>query len=411
VQRHHNECAIKRIIRIGVTIPLDIQVETIDKVIKKTVEVLEKSKYQIFEICENAQSERDSLNNELSILKLDLDQIIIKVDKLDHHYRLSRIRLTEVSRDFDRYQEEDIRKAYEAATNIQMDLSISREKEVNLKARRDELHLRIRNSDRTIERAEALGSQMSVVLEYMSGDMSQVTRILESAKNRQLIGLKIIMAQEEERKRISREIHDSVAQSIANVVLRAEIAEKMMTKQDLDGVKSEVHELKAQARLGLEEIRKIIFNLRPMALDDLGLIPIMRKFTQDFEEKTKIRTKFTLHGKESRLPSAMEVAVFRLAQEAFTNVLKHAEASFVSLDITYQSKMVKITVQDNGKGFQVDAMHAKLSSGSHFGIIGMQERVDLLEGRFEIESNMDGGTKIDMLIPIKMDNGKEKESQ
>jgi len=394
---------------------LDIQVEAIDKVIKKTVQVLEKSKYQIFEICENAQSERDSLHNELLAVKVELEQIIAKVDKLENHYRLSRIRLTEVSRDFNRFKEEDIRKAYEAATNLQMELSISREKEANLKVRRDELHLRIRNADRTIERAEALGSQMSVVLEYMSGDMTQVTRILESAKNRQLIGLKIIMAQEEERKRISREIHDSVAQSIANVVLRAEIAEKMMTKQDLDSVKDEIHELKAQARSGLEEIRKIIFNLRPMALDELGLLHMMSKFTQDFEEKSKIRTKFTLYGKESRLPSAMEVAVFRLVQEAFTNVLKHAEASFVSLDITYQSQMVKITVQDNGKGFQVDAMNAKISSGSHFGIIGMQERVELLEGRFELESNVDGGTKVDMIIPIKMENkmdsGKEKEPQ
>jgi two-component system sensor histidine kinase DegS len=389
---------------------LDIQVEDIDKVIKKTVGVLEKSKYQIFEICENAQGERDSLHNELAKVKSELDQIITSVDKLENHYRLSRIRLTEVSRDFNRFKEEDIRKAYEAAINIQMDLSISREKEINLKVRRDELHLRIRNADRTIERAEALGSQMSVVLEYMSGDMSQVTRILESAKNRQLIGLKIIMAQEEERKRISREIHDSVAQSIANIVLRAEIAERMMTKQDLDGVKSEIYELKAQARSGLEEIRKIIFNLRPMALDDLGLIPIMRKFTQDFEDRTKIGTKFKLHGIEARLPSAMEVAVFRLVQEAFTNVYKHAEASFVSLDLTYQSQMVKITVRDNGKGFLIESMNDKLSSGSHFGIIGMRERVELLEGRFELESIVDEGTKIDMIIPIKMENGKEKDS-
>ncbi len=405
----HN--VLKRIIRIGVAIPLDIQVEAIDKVIKKTVQVLEESKYQIFEISENAQSERESLHTELTALKVELDQIILRVDKLEVHYRLARIRLTEVSRDFNRFQEEDIRKAYEAATNIQMELSSSREKEINLKIRREELQLRIRNSDRTIERAEALGSQMSVVLEYMSGDMSQVTRILESAKNRQLIGLKIIMAQEEERKRISREIHDSVAQSIANIVLRSEIAEKMMTKQDLAGVKSEIHELKSQARLSLEEIRKIIFNLRPMALDDLGLIPILRKFTQDFEEKSKIRTTFTLHGIEARLPSAMEVAVFRLVQEALTNVLKHAQASFVSIDITYQSQMVKITIQDNGRGFQIEAIHAKISSGSHFGIIGMQERVELLEGRFELESIVDGGTKIDMLIPIKMENGKEKEPQ
>jgi two-component system sensor histidine kinase DegS len=390
---------------------LDIQVETIDKVIKKTVKVLENSKNQIFEICENAFSERDSLHNELAAVKAELEQLINKVDKLEHHYHLSRVRLSEVSRDFKRFTEEDIRKAYETATNLQMELLISREKETHMKARRDELQLRIRNAARTIEKAESLASQMSVVLEFMSGDLSQVTRILESAKNRQLIGLKIIMAQEEERKRISREIHDSVAQSIANVVLRAEIVVKMMAKQDLTAVKTEIVELKDQARMGLEEIRKIIFNLRPMALDDLGLIPIMRKFTQDFEDRTKIRTKFSLHGIESRLPSAMEVAIFRLIQESFANVFKHAQATYVSLDITYQSQMVKIAIHDNGIGFQLEAMEAKVASGSHFGIIGMKERVDLLEGRFELESDVNGGTRIIMLIPIKMESGKENESQ
>lgn len=386
---------------------MEIQADSIDKVIKKTIKVIESSKYQIFEICENAIIERNSLQNELLTIKKDLEQMITHVDKLEAHYKLARIRLTEVSRDFNRYKEEDIRKAYEAATNLQLDLTVAREKEHYLKSRRDELQLRIRNAERSIERAEALGSQMSVVLDYMSGDLTQVTRILESAKNRQLIGLKIIMAQEDERKRIARDIHDGVAQSIANVVLRAEIAEKMMARQDSVSVLSEIDALKGQARSGLEEIRKVIFNLRPMALDDLGIVPILRKFTQDFEEKEKIRTKFELQGKETRLPSAMEVAIFRLVQEAFTNVLKHAEATFVSLDIAYQLQMVKITIRDNGKGFQSDSIQSRMTSGAHYGLLGMKERVELLEGRFEIESNPNAGTQITMLIPIKMETGKE----
>src|SRR5690606_24884263 len=102
---------------------------------------------------------------------------------------------------------------YEAATQLQLQLTISREKEYQLRARRDELMKRIKNVERTIERAEALVLQMNVVLEYLSGDLNQVTRILESAKNRQQVGLKIIVAQEDERKRIAREIHDGPAQA------------------------------------------------------------------------------------------------------------------------------------------------------------------------------------------------------
>src|SRR5690606_27983579 len=107
-----------------------------------------------------------------------------------------------------------------------------REKEYQLRARRDELMKRIKNVERTIERAEALVLQMNVVLEYLSGDLNQVTRILESAKNRQQVGLKIIVAQEDERKRIAREIHDGPAQAMANIVLGSEIAERMLMRSE-----------------------------------------------------------------------------------------------------------------------------------------------------------------------------------
>lgn len=361
---------------------------------------MESSKYQIFEICENVRAERDALNKELQAVIEETTTTIDKVDKLELEYRRSRIRLTEVSRDFHRYKEEDIRVAYEAATNLQLQLTIFREKESHLRLRRDDLQKRIKNTDKQVERAETVVSQMNVVLEYLSGDLNQVTRILESAKNRQMLGLKVILAQEDERKRIAREIHDGLAQTMANVVLRTEIAERMLGKQEYTAVKDELSDLKGQMRGGLEEVRKIIFNLRPMALDDLGLIPTLRKYVQDFEDKTKIRTHFELLGREMRLPSGMEVAVYRLVQEVFSNVLKHAGASYLSLEVTYQKHMIKIVIQDNGVGFEVDYVEAKIAKGKNFGIMGMRERIDLLEGRIDFDSGKGEGTKVTMLIPI-----------
>jgi two-component system, NarL family, sensor histidine kinase DegS len=375
----------------------ELQVDAIDRVIKNAIGVMESSKYQIFEICENARSEWQSMNRELQQVIEETARTIDQVDKLEMDYRRARIRLTEVSRDFQRFREEDIRIAYEAATNIQLQLTIFREKENHLKERRDDLMRRLKNLDKTIEKAEALVSQMNVVLEYLSGDLNQVTRMLESAKNRQLLGLKVILAQEEERKRVAREIHDGLAQSLANVVLRTEITEMMLTRQEYVSVKEELHDLKTQLRSGLEEVRKIIFNLRPMALDDLGLVPTLRKFVQDFEDKHKIRTQFDVIGREVRLPSAMEVAIFRLSQEAFSNVQKHAKATFVSLEITFQKMMVKIMVQDNGEGFELERVS---KNGNHFGLMGMQERLELLEGHMEIDSQKGTGTKVTLLIPI-----------
>ncbi|TVY09326.1 sensor histidine kinase [Paenibacillus cremeus] len=378
-----------------------MSVDAIDRVIKNAIDVMENSKYQLFEICESVRAERDALNNELQQVIDEATKTIDTVDRFEVEYRRSRIRLTEVSRDFKRFNEEDIRLAYEAATQLQAQLAIYREKELHLKARRDDLQKRLKNVDKQLERAETLVSQLNVVLEYLSGDLNQVTRVLESAKNRQLLGLKIILAQEEERKRIAREIHDGLAQTMANVVLRTEITERMLAKQAYNAVKEELSDLKGQVRGGIEEVRKIIFNLRPMALDDLGLVPTLRKFVQDYEEKTKIRTKFEVIGKEMRLPSGMEVAVYRLVQEAFSNVMKHANASHVALELTFQQQMVKATITDNGGGFIVDNIDKKIGQGSHYGLMGMRERVELLEGRMELQSTVGAGTKLSMVIPVK----------
>lgn len=391
---------------------MDFDAGALDKVLKQTLEVMESSKYQIFEIAESARAEILVMKTELQNIMEDINETIEKVDKLELEFKRSRVRLSEVSRDFKKFSEEDIHSAYENATLVQLDVMFYREKEKNLKVRREELHKRIRNIERTVERAETVASQMNVVSEYLSGDFTQVTRIIESAKNRQLLGLKIILAQEEERKRIAREIHDGLAQSMANVVLRTEITEKMLDKKKYDTVKDEIVDLKSQLRIGLEDIRKMIFNLRPMTLDDLGLVPTLRKFVQDFEDRFKINTNFELHGKDSRLPSAIEVAVYRFVQEAFTNAQKHANASYISLSLEMisQQKIVKITVQDNGKGFDIDRIGTKMIEGSHFGLLGMKERIELLEGRLEIESKEHEGTKITMIVPIKIENAEEVDS-
>lgn len=385
---------------------VDFQADAIDRVIKNTIDVMESSKYQIFEILQVARDELAALTKELQRVMEETDETLQKVDKLELQYHRSRIRLTEVSRDFVRYTEKDIRIAYEKATELQLELMMTREREIYLRSRRDELQLRVRSVENSVERAESIGSQMSVVLEYLSGELGQVTRIVETAKNRQMIGLKIILAQEEERKRIAREIHDGPAQMLANLVLRTEIVERMLVKQEFGLVQDEVIDLKGQVRYSLEEMRKVIFNLRPMALDDLGLIPTLRKYVHDYEEKTKIRTSFETRGKEHRLSSAMEAAVYRLVQEALSNAAKHAFPSYVLVEITYQAQLIKIVVRDNGLGFNVKKV-SEQGSRESFGLVGMRERVELLEGRMEIESAENQGTTIVIHIPTNVDKGKE----
>lgn len=386
---------------------MDYPVDQIDQVIQKAIAVMEDSKVQVFEIAESARKELDALHAELEQILKETNEAIEKVDELEREYRRARIRLTEVSRDFVRYSEVDIKAAYDKATQIQLDLMVYREKENYLRTRRNEIQKRAKNLELSIERAETIGLQMNVVLEYLSGDLNQVTRILESAKNRQLIGLKIILAQEDERKRIAREIHDGPAQSLANMILRTEIAERMLETQDLDMIRNELVDLKEQVRIGLGEIRKIIFNLRPMALDDLGLVPTLRKFVQDFEERTRIRAVFETNGKEKRLPSAMEAAMYRLVQEAFNNALKHASPTYILLEMTFSEDAIHLAITDNGCGFSVEQVTAKARQHSQFGLVGMKERVDLLQGKIDIESAIGQGTKIKIQVPINTEQRKE----
>lgn len=136
----------------------------------------------MFEIAEASRLEKESLTRELEEIKHETSITIDLVDQLEKDYKRSRIRLTEVSRDFNKYREEDIKVAYEAAIAFQLQLTIAREKENNLKTRRNDLQVRTKNVDKQVERAETIVSQMNVVLEYLSGDLNQVTRILESAK-------------------------------------------------------------------------------------------------------------------------------------------------------------------------------------------------------------------------------------
>ncbi|MFD2117006.1 sensor histidine kinase [Paenibacillus yanchengensis] len=384
----------------------------LEEVLTNTINMMESSKQQIYHIYNLARQEMEAIQQELEQVLQETRAVIEKVDQLELDYRYSRIKLTEVNRDFERYNEYDMKQAYEAATTIYSELLVFREKETNLKSRRDDLQYRIQSAEQSIERAEMLASQMNVVLEYMSGDLTQVTRIIESAQSKQLLGLKIILAQEEERKRMAREIHDGPAQTLANLALRTEIAERMLLKEQFELVQLELSDLKGQVRAGLEEIRKIIFNLRPMALDDLGLVPALRKFAHDFEEKTKILAQFENEGRESRLPSAIEAAVFRLVQEAFSNVAKHSKATRVVLKLIFTAKAVSVLIQDNGIGFGQDkhgsaGKQASLTKSGRFGLVGMRERVELINGHIEFKSKLGEGTKIMIAIPITSDTGKE----
>ena len=375
---------------------VNLDMKTLDAIVKKTIGAVEMGKNQIYEIYEAARNEVENVKKDVERIKQETIDVIFKVDELEKKERRSRLRLMEVSRNFRVYSEEDIKTAYDEAKNIQVELAVTRSQEQNLRRQRDEMEVRLRNMKATVAKAEGLTTQVGAVLGYLGDQMGGVVLKIESMQQSQLFGSKIIKAQEEERRRVSREIHDGPAQAMANIVFRAEVCERLI---DIDMVraKKELADLREQVRICLKEVRKIIFDLRPMTLDDLGLVPTVKRFLDTAKERSGIISAVRLLGAERRLDSYVEVGLFRTIQEAVNNVEKHAEASVINIVMEFRRDMLSVTIEDNGKGFDT----AENVGSESFGLLGMRERINLLNGELAIKSVKGTGTKIAIKVQLK----------
>jgi two-component system sensor histidine kinase DegS len=198
---------------------------------------------------------------------------------------------------------------------------------------------------------------------------------------------------EEERMRIARDMHDGPAQSMANLVLQAEILERLIAR-DPDGVAKELAEFKNGVREVLDETRRLIFDLRPMTLDDLGLVPTLRKFVREFGDRAGVQAQLRVVGEEARLPRALEPTLFRIIQEALNNARKHSRASNVEVAITFGTTRVTAVVRDDGVGMDLPAIEARLDQNRNLGLISMRERTALEKGRLDIRSQPGQGTEV-----------------
>ncbi|MCG7344310.1 sensor histidine kinase [Sporosarcina sp. ACRSL] len=373
-----------------------INIQNLEKIFDNMVNVMDQSKNDIFAISEQSRQSFHEMQNELAVIKEDISRVITEGDYLEDMTRQSRRRLADVSKNFMHYSEEQVRQAYEVANDLLVRLSINRMEEKQLRVRRDELDRRIAALLETIEKADHLVNQVTTVITYLTSDLKKVGEVLETARQKQEFAIQIIQAQEDERKRISRDIHDGPAQMLANVLLRSGLIEKTYTERGPIDALSELHQLKEMVRNALLEVRRIIYDLRPMALDDLGLIPTLRKYSStvmEYEKGTTIH--FVNNGSERRFESNIEVAIFRLVQECISNALKHGNSRDVWVKVEWLRDTMNIIVKDNGEGFDPNQTKEK-----SFGIIGMRERVELLKGEMKIMSTIGKGTTVLFRIPL-----------
>lgn len=377
-----------------------VDAKALDKILETMVSTVSESRDEVFDIEEQCRKDFESLTKELEDVKIRVAIMINDSDSLDSKARFARKRLSEVSMHFNHFSEEQVRDAYERAHKLQVDLQMNRQLEKELRNRRDELELRLKGLQQTIDKAAHLVSQISVVQNYLTQDLKFVGEALQEAKRKQDFGLKIIEAQEQERKKLSREIHDGPAQMLANVMMRSDLIERVQRERGPEEALVEIRSLKVMVRNALYEVRRIIYDLRPMALDDLGLVPTLRKYlqtTEDYNINSGVRLNFVNVGQVIRLPSDMEVALFRLVQEAVQNSLKHAQPKHIQVKLSISKELVTVVIKDDGKGFD-----AAIQKEGSFGLVGMRERIELLEGSMTIDSQPGAGTLVLIQVPYEL---------
>ena len=208
----------------------------------------------------------------------------------------------------------------------------------------------------------------------------------------------LLLAQEEERKKISRELHDEIAQTLTGINVRL-AALKTEATRNTKGLQQKISSTQRMVEKSVDIVHRFARELRPTVLDDLGLIPALHSFVKIFSKQTGVHVRLTVYAGVEQLDNIKRTVLYRVAQEALTNVARHAHASRVDVTIQKLPRNVGVTIKDNGKSFQVErVLHAK--TNKRLGLLGMRERVEMVGGRLRIESAPGTGTTIHAEIPL-----------
>jgi len=335
------------------------------------------------EIIQVIQNELDRSKKSLSEVTLLLEQSQAEISKLVQRNAAITLHLQQIQDNLDSAPKVDIRKAYDTALDVQNRLLIMRGQIDKLQA----------DQTNHFKDVTFLGSLLIAFKEFISGAKPK------NEKSPSSIIEMLIGAQESERKKLSRQMHDGPAQTLSNFIIQADIAARFF---DIDPVKSknELNNLKESALSTFKKVKNFIFDLRPMMLDDLGLFPTIDRYIQSFKDQYGVDITLSINGKEKRFDSYLEVFIFRTIQELVGNAAKHnndsPEKIIVNINVNIEENFLQFTIRDNGKGFDPEL----LSHDENFSLNKIRERLEILGGSLEVNSNPGQGSKIMFQIPM-----------
>jgi len=320
----------------------------------------------------------EQAEQELAVATTKIKQSQVEVDKLAQRNIANSAKIRQIKENTEEFSSIAVRDVYDEGLDAQQRLFVMRGQMEKLKA--EQIHLQ----DFILQMQDMTAFLTKTPL-LDSGDTEiNAAELIES----------VIQAQEAERHRLSSKMHDGPAQALSNFILQAEIAQRLFDI-DLDKAREELDVLKANANATFTKVRDFIFELRPMMLDDLGLIPTLRHYFEAFKEQSNLDVHLTASGTERRLDGYLEIMIFRAVQELLSNAARHSKGNTVRVHIDTGENRVVVDVEDDGKGFNVE----QALEGS-MGIKVIKDRVEILKGEFNIDTAIGQGTRIGFTIPI-----------
>lgn len=217
-------------------------------------------------------------------------------------------------------------------------------------------------------------------------------------------GVKLLETQELERQRIARDLHDSIIQNLTNLVHKTELCLKLFD-MDVIRAKLEMASMIEAVRFIINTMREIIYNLRPMTIHDLGLVPTIELFVKNYMKHNHIQVQLLCQEEKRNLLPVINLSLYRIIQEACNNISKYAQATVCKITLNYESNYVELIIEDNGIGIEEKTKEKIVKEDGGFGLSIMRERALLLSGSFKIESNRGKGTKIVVTIPYRENKG------
>ena len=342
---------------------------------------------QLSILIQETRKDCDHIQRDLKEIDVLIRQSTVEVETLAQRNTQIAGRVHQMELNLDTYPRQDIKEIYTAAHEAQMRLFMMRGQLEQLQNRQQALQQQSQRLLQLVESARQIAP--ADVVDRAGGATSVGQRDI----------VRVIEAQEGERKRLAAQMHDGPAQSLNNLILQAEICERLF---DTDPVQARVElgNLKNAVHVTFHRIRDFIATLRPMMLDDLGLVPTLKQYVQGFDDKTELSTNFTVMGRETRLPDHIEVALFRAIQELLNNVHSHAHATHVQVTLDFQDRNVVASVEDDGSGFDANEIQSSAQQRKGMGIATLRERAEMLGGRVQFESRIGRGTKVKIEIPV-----------